>query len=110
MKARMPPAILQRFPEYAVLIAEIIGAWNTLEDQTTHLLTAFTGIHPRQCELIMSAMVNSQARLDVLRAMGQFALTNQAVQLTQLNEILDVLEKRLRVRNQYAHAVYVVND
>jgi len=107
---RLPPAILLKFPEYAKLIAEVIGTWNTLEDQSRLLFVAFTYIHPTQSALVMSAMASSQARLDVIRAAGRFALKNDPSRLKELEDLFDFLEKRLRVRNQYAHAVYVTND
>ena len=58
----------------------------------------------------MAHMISSQSRLDVIRAAGCFALSGNDELLKEFEAIFEQSVKRLRVRNQYAHGKYVVND
>jgi len=104
------PAVMAMFPKHAVAIAELISAWNTLEDSCTLFLPVFTYIDMDQADLMLAQMVSSQSRLDVVLAAGRFELAKTPEDLAELEALFDQLRKRLTVRNQYAHGIYVIND
>lgn len=65
---------------------------------------------PEHASSILSAVVSSAARLDVLLAAGNAELKGNAALLDEFHTIIQELKSRLKVRNEYAHGIYAVNS
>src|SRR5262245_34387956 len=56
------PARLSDFPEHAILIAEIIGGWSSLEDKLAEFLLLFASPDPRHTHLIMANVLSGKTK------------------------------------------------
>jgi len=104
------PARLSDFPEHAILIAEIIGGWSSLEDRLAEFLLLFASPDPWHAHLIMANVLSGKTKLEMIRTAGTFALKTTPQRLKELHALFNRLQARLDARNLYAHGVYVVSD
>lgn len=100
---------LTQHPDHAAHVANIIAIWNATEDVCMKMLAIFTSCNLDQASLMLGALQNSKARLDVIRAAGEYALTNSP-RLKEFSEYMGFLGDRLQKRNKYAHGLYGINE
>jgi hypothetical protein len=102
-------AILGQHERHAAYIADIIANWNIVEHSMFMVLTEMLGTKPHHARHILSAVASSQARLAIVSAIGAVELKKDPELLKEFNDAMKALSGALRLRNQYAHGIYVLN-
>jgi hypothetical protein len=100
-------AMLSEHKEEALLIVEIISAWNIIEDSLAGLLSIWSDIDPDQAHVFMAFVAGGKSRLDAVKAAGEFFLKRRNPELiAELNDTFKILGQRYKCRNKYAHGRY----
>lgn len=102
-------ALLENFPTEASQIAALIAEWNMIEAGTHSILAFLLNTSTDHARALLSAVVSSNARLEVLKAAGLIELKGNDSLLDEFNEIIRNLDRCRKTRNRYAHGIYVVN-
>jgi len=100
---------LTEHPEHAIVIANIIAAWNTIEDEVCSYLELFFALGMGDARAIASKIQSSKGRVDFVAEAGKNFIRHNSDLLAEFEDILAVLQKRIKHRNLYAHAIYVTN-
>ena len=107
-KFQMKDALLNH-PQEACLIGNIIARWNVVEKMLSSLFAHFTGADIWHAGLILSSLLNSRAKLDIVDSAGKYALHNDPLEKEFL-VLMKELRQRLDARNYFAHSVYAINE
>ena len=100
---------LTKHPEYALEIANIIGLWNAVEDAVSRYLEFFFALDMGSATSLVSKIQSSKGKIDFIAEAGRNFIKNDDELLEELEKLMASLDKRIRQRNLYAHAIYVTN-
>jgi hypothetical protein len=99
---------LSEHPDHARYVANIIAQWNATEDVATRLLSVFVGADFFTAAQLFAGVASGR-RLEILAVSGRRFLADQPL-LSEFDALMIDLGERLAKRNDYAHALYGVDD
>lgn len=99
--------MLQR-PALAAHIATIAHMWTHIDCLFGVLLTVLTGTEAHTSMTIYSSIVNSGARIDILRTLAKSKLDQESCK--QLTSILQDYRKLSGARNNMIHGLWAISD
>lgn len=100
---------LNNNPEEVALIGMIIARWNAIEDILSQLFGFFAGLSPFLSPRIFGALQSGKAKIDLVELVGKNALADETYQ-SEFEDIITKAKARHRQRNNFAHAVYGMQD
>jgi hypothetical protein len=99
---------LSAHPDHARYVACIIAQWNAIEDVATGLLSTFLGADLFTAAQIFAGVASGR-RLELLTVAGRRFLAEQPLR-EEFDKLMADLGERLASRNDYAHALYGVDE
>jgi hypothetical protein len=101
-------AVLTLYPQHACAIADVIANWSRIERSLYAVLAVLLKTHPDHAYAMMSSLVTPKGRLDVVSAVGNRELGNDAL-LPEFRRLMKALRAAYDKRIAYAHGIFVVN-
>lgn len=100
---------LLNHPEHALKIAHIIGLWNAVEDNVSGYLELFFALELGYSTALVKEIQSSKGKIDFIAEAGRNFIKNDKELLEEFEALIANLQKRIRQRNLYAHAIYAIN-
>jgi hypothetical protein len=96
-------------PQEAMLVGNIIARWSVIERLISSYLTYFMGADIRQSEMVLAALLNARAKIDLIEAAGLYALHRSELE-EEFAELIKGLRRGVDTRNYYAHSTFAFSE
>jgi len=91
------------------LIGQVVFGWSNNESLLVYVLMLLLGTDERSAAAVFATLNTTRARLDLVRRLMVLKVTDPAVG-KELEHVLERLSEAGRVRNEFLHAAYSVNE
>jgi hypothetical protein len=93
---------LSSHPDHAAALGELVSAWSSVEQSLCIVMSFLLRAPPWHTQTAYYAILNNNARIDVIRALGTHMIGQDKFQGT-LNELLDTAKTLANARNGLVH-------
>lgn len=91
------------------LIGNLFVNWSNNESLLIYLINQLMEVDQASAVVVFSTLNTTRARTDLIRRLSMFTVADRKL-LRQLDTLLDRFDATTRVRNEFNHAMYVVDD
>ena len=91
------------------LIGQLVFSWSNNESLLVYVLMLLLGTDERSAAAVFATLNTTRARLDLVRRLTVLKVTDPGIG-KELEQVLERLSDAGRVRNEFLHAAYSVNE
>lgn len=91
------------------LIGNLFVNWSNNESLLIYLINLLMDVEEAAAVVVFSTLNTTRARTDLIRRLSMFTIAERKL-LRELDDLLERFDATTRVRNEFNHAMYVVDD
>ena len=91
------------------LIGNLVSSWSNNESMFIYLLMVLLQTDFNSAAIVFMTLNTTRARLDLIRRLARSRVADPAL-LKKLDQLIDRFNRSTKIRNEFNHCVYRVND
>lgn len=106
---RAVPETVDRGTMLLALIGNLFVNWSNNESLLIYLINLLMDVEEPSAVIVFSTLNTTRARTDLIKRLSMFTISDRRLQ-RELDDLLERFEGTTRVRNEFNHAMYVVDE